>query len=53
MRMRASVFLVGFLLISSGCLGQGDDLEFLGIEYRDPPEAPISHYLIRMEMSLS
>ena len=38
--MRASVFLVGFLLISSGCLGQGGDLEFLGIEYRDPPDAP-------------
>ncbi len=38
--MRARVLLVGFLLISSGCLGQGDDLEFLGIEYRDPPEAP-------------
>ncbi len=35
------VALLSILLLSSGCLGQGDgDLEFLGIEYRDPPEAP-------------
>ena len=35
------VALVSLILLSSGCLGQGEgDLEFLGIEYRDPPEAP-------------
>ena len=35
------VVVVSVILLSSGCLGQGDgDLEFLGIEYRDPPEAP-------------
>ena len=35
------VIVVTLILLSSGCLGQGsDDLEFLVIEYRDPPEAP-------------
>ena len=35
------VGVVSIILLSSGCLGQGDgDLEFLGIEYRDPPAAP-------------
>ena len=35
------VAVVSLILLSSGCLGQGEgDLEFLGIEYRDPPEAP-------------
>ncbi len=35
------VVVVSIILLSSGCLGQGDgDLEFLGIEYRDPPAAP-------------
>ncbi len=38
--MRYGAFVVGFLLLSSGCLGQGEDPEFLGIEYRDPPDAP-------------
>ena len=32
---------LSLILLSSGCLGQGQgDTEFLGIEYRDPPEAP-------------
>ena len=35
------VAVVSIILLSSGCLGQGEgELEFLGIEYRDPPEAP-------------
>ena len=34
-----AILLVSILL--SGCLGQDDnDIEFNGIEYREPPEAP-------------
>ena len=42
MKMRRKIFAI--LLVSimlSGCLGQNEnDLEFNGIEYREPPNAP-------------
>ena len=42
MKMRRKMFAI--LLVSimlSGCLGQNNnDIEFNGIEYREPPDAP-------------
>ena len=46
--------MVSIILLSSGCLGQGEGgPEFLGIEYRDPPEAQISFFSTKMGKCLN